>query len=89
MGGKEAITKLLEIDPGARAIVSSGYCNDPVMANFRDYGFLGMVPKPYVIRDMLDEVRRLMTIQQKVARSQLPQNSRGTGNEDSISIGGK
>lgn len=81
MGGKEAISKLLEIDPNARAIVSSGYSNDPVMANFKDYGFLGVVQKPYGIKDMLDEVRKLMIIQQKVIRSQLPGNSKRTENE--------
>ncbi len=58
MGGKETIARLLEMDPKAKAIVSSGYSNDPVMANFRDYGSLGMVPKPYGISDMLDEIRK-------------------------------
>jgi PAS domain S-box-containing protein len=52
MGGKEAIQKLLEIDPGARAIVSSGYSNDPVMAHYREHGFMGVVPKPYKIEEL-------------------------------------
>ena len=47
MGGKEAINKLLEIDPEVRAIVSSGYSDDPVLANFQEYGFKGMMPKPF------------------------------------------
>lgn len=47
MGGKECIGKLREIDPGVKAIVSSGYSNDPVMSNFREYGFQGVVPKPF------------------------------------------
>lgn len=47
MGGKEAIVKLREIDPGAVAIVSSGYSYDPVMANFKEFGFDAVVPKPY------------------------------------------
>jgi CheY-like chemotaxis protein len=61
MGGKEAIKHLLELDPGARAIVSSGYSNDPVMAEFRKYGFCGVVAKPYEIRELakvLDSVVR-------------------------------
>ena len=45
MGGKECIGKLREIDPEVKAIVSSGYSNDPVMSNFREYGFRGVVPK--------------------------------------------
>jgi len=47
MGGKEAIKKLLEIDPEVKAIVSSGYSDDPVLANFQEYGFKDMMPKPF------------------------------------------
>lgn len=47
MGGKEAIQKLQEIDSEVKAIVSSGYSDDPVLANFQDYGFKGMIPKPF------------------------------------------
>ncbi len=52
MGGKETIGQLLKMDPRARAIVSSGYSNDPVMANHEDYGFVGVVPKPYKIEEL-------------------------------------
>jgi CheY-like chemotaxis protein len=52
MGGKAAIKKLLRVDPGVRAIVSSGYADDPVMARFRDYGFSGMVAKPYNLAEL-------------------------------------
>jgi len=49
MGGKEAIKKLLEIEPELKAIVFSGYSNDPVLANFEEYGFKGMMRKPFEI----------------------------------------
>jgi PAS domain S-box-containing protein len=52
MGGRETIKKLLELDPDIRAIVSSGYSNDPVMSNFRQYGFLGILPKPFRVSDL-------------------------------------
>ncbi|HWR58838.1 MAG TPA: PAS domain S-box protein, partial [Thermodesulfovibrionales bacterium] len=52
MGGKETIRKLLEIDPKVKAIASSGYSNDPVMANFREYGFASVIPKPYRIAEI-------------------------------------
>ncbi|RPH50340.1 MAG: PAS domain S-box protein, partial [Desulfobacteraceae bacterium] len=47
MGGKEAIKKLLEIDPELKAVVFSGYSDDPVMSNYREYGFRGMMSKPF------------------------------------------
>ena len=47
MGGKEAIRRLKEIDPQVKAIVSSGYSNDPVMAEHQAHGFTGVVLKPY------------------------------------------
>lgn len=47
MGGKEAAQYILEIDPAARLIVSSGYSGDPVMAEYGNYGFSGAVVKPY------------------------------------------
>jgi PAS domain S-box-containing protein len=47
MGGEQAMRELLKIDPGIKAIVSSGYFNDPVMSDFQKYGFKGAMPKPY------------------------------------------
>ena len=52
MGGKEVVTRLLELDPGARAVASSGYSTDPVMANHRAHGFTACLPKPYTVDDL-------------------------------------
>ncbi len=59
MGGKEAIKRLLEFDPQARAIVSSGYSNDPVMAEFQKHGFRGVVAKPYQIHELARVLREV------------------------------
>ena len=56
MGGKEAVTKLLALDPAARVVVSSGYSDDPVMAAYQKYGFAGVMPKPF----LLDDLSRLL-----------------------------
>ncbi|MBI2881182.1 MAG: response regulator [Candidatus Tectomicrobia bacterium] len=47
LGGKETIKRLLEIDPRVKAIVSSGYSNDPILSSYKKYGFKGIVVKPY------------------------------------------
>jgi DNA-binding NarL/FixJ family response regulator len=47
MGGKEALKKLIEIDPTVNAIVSSGYATDATMSRYQDYGFHGVIAKPY------------------------------------------
>ena len=52
MGGKEAIKELLKIDPQVKAIVSSGYSDDPIMADFQKYGFAGVIAKPYKVAEL-------------------------------------
>ena len=61
MGGKETIRRLREIDPGVRAIVSSGYSNDAVIADFRAHGFMAMVAKPYRMEDLARALTEAIT----------------------------
>ena len=60
MGGKETIGELLKIDPAVRAIVSSGYSNDPVLANFQDYGFRSVLGKPYRLQELGAVLKKLL-----------------------------
>ncbi|MDO9533257.1 MAG: PAS domain S-box protein [Deltaproteobacteria bacterium] len=60
IGGKEAIEKLLQIDPQVKAIVSSGYSDDPIMANFTEYGFSGVIAKPYRVADLSKVLQRVL-----------------------------
>lgn len=60
MGGKEAIGKLLALDPGAIAIVSSGYSSDPVMADYAAYGFAGVIAKPFEMKDLGNMLHALL-----------------------------
>jgi PAS domain S-box-containing protein len=60
MGGKQALEKLLEFDPETRAIVSSGYSIDPVMAEHESYGFKGMLAKPYVMKLLATELYKVI-----------------------------
>jgi len=59
MGGKEAAGEILRIDPEAKIIASSGYSNDPVMSNFREHGFCGIITKPYRIEDLGELLARV------------------------------
>jgi DNA-binding NtrC family response regulator len=59
MGGEEAAWKLQEMDPEVKAIVSSGYSDDPVMTNWRQYGFFGVMSKPYQAEDLRQVLERL------------------------------
>jgi PAS domain S-box-containing protein len=77
MGGKETVRKLREIDPGLKAIVSSGYSNDPVMANYRDYGFAAVLSKPYRPQEM----SRILSDVLGPLGSRLHDTQGGDGNE--------
>ncbi len=63
MGGKETIEKLLQIDPQVKAIVSSGYSDDPIMANFKECGFSEVLAKPYKIVDLSKILQRVIAKQ--------------------------
>jgi signal transduction histidine kinase/CheY-like chemotaxis protein len=61
MGGKTAIELIRKIDPQVPAIVSSGYSNDPVMADFSRFGFQAMVLKPYEVLILATTIRQLLS----------------------------
>jgi len=61
MGGKEAMRKLLKIDSNVKAIVSSGYSNDPILSDFKKFGFKGMLTKPHQISDLNEAVNRVLS----------------------------
>ncbi len=63
MGGKETVKHLKEMYPDVKAIVSSGYSNDPVMADYKKYGFDGIIIKPYRISDLADVLQKTISTQ--------------------------
>lgn len=59
LGGKLTMERLLEIDSAARGIVLSGYIDDPVIHDFRQYGFLGALTKPFTLKKLQDLLEKL------------------------------
>ncbi len=61
MGGKAALANLRTFDPDVKAIVSSGYADDPVFSEFREHGFAASVPKPYLANELTKTVDRIIS----------------------------
>jgi CheY-like chemotaxis protein len=60
MDGTEVMKKLLAIDPDVKAIISSGYLHDPVIANYEDYGFTGILTKPYDPKELDEKLQNII-----------------------------
>jgi signal transduction histidine kinase/ActR/RegA family two-component response regulator len=64
IGGKEAIKEIAAIDPKVKAIVSSGYSNDPIMASPQEYGFRAVLAKPYTLRDLKEAINTILELRE-------------------------
>ncbi len=60
MGGEKAVQEIHAINPEAKVIVSSGYSNDQVMANFQDYGFIAAIIKPFQMQDIKEAINKAL-----------------------------
>jgi DNA-binding NarL/FixJ family response regulator len=60
MGGVECMKKLLEIDPEVKAIISSGYVDNPIMSKYRESGFKGIIIKPYEIEELSEILYKIL-----------------------------
>lgn len=64
MGGIEAAAKILELDPGARIYISTGFSSDPVVADYGKYGLSGAIAKPYTAEELRALLSRALTHQE-------------------------
>lgn len=55
-GGHVALQEIRKVFPAVRALVSSGYADDPILSEYEHYGFIGSIPKPYTREQMLKTV---------------------------------
>jgi PAS domain S-box-containing protein len=60
MGGRETIAHLRLLNPQVVALLSSGYTNDPMLANYAQYGFRGVVAKPYTVKELQETLQRVL-----------------------------
>jgi CheY-like chemotaxis protein len=60
LGGKETIKQLKKLDPDVKAVVSSGFTDDPAVLDFSDYGFDEKLTKPYKIHDLKNILEQVM-----------------------------
>ncbi|HHX77493.1 MAG TPA: response regulator [Firmicutes bacterium] len=60
MGGKEAIREIRKFAPDLKAIVTSGYNNDPVMADYKNYGFDDFIIKPFNVEELKQVLRKVL-----------------------------
>jgi two-component system, cell cycle sensor histidine kinase and response regulator CckA len=60
VGGQEAIQTLLQFDPAVKAIVMSGYANDPVLTEPERYGFKGILAKPFSVNKLREVLSMAM-----------------------------
>jgi CheY-like chemotaxis protein len=61
MGGKETVKQLREIDPHAKVIVFSGYSNDPIFTDYREFGFDGVLSKPFSIEEFMHTISSVLS----------------------------
>jgi CheY-like chemotaxis protein len=60
-GGREVLAAIRTFDGTAKAIVSSGYSNDAILANFSEHGFSACLAKPYQLTELIGTVRRTLS----------------------------
>ncbi len=60
MGGAEAVREIRSIDPSVKAVLSSGYGDDPAIRNYRDHGFHGVIPKPFRLEELGKTLERII-----------------------------
>ncbi len=77
LGGMGTLTRLQQLDPQVKALVSSGYSNDPIMANYASHGFVGVITKPYSLIELSNMVHQRLWRQSPLPTGQTPSDPPG------------
>jgi len=65
MGGIETVARIREIDPGVQAIATTGHFQESLTEEYKKYGFVGILPKPYVLTELLEVIDRVIGMDRK------------------------
>jgi PAS domain S-box-containing protein len=52
MGAQETMPKLVDIDPLIKGIISSGYSTNPMIVDYRSFGYAAAIVKPYGFKEL-------------------------------------
>ncbi len=77
LGGLETLAQLRQHDPHVKALVSSGYSNDPIMANYASHGFAGVITKPYSMIELSNRIHKILWHPSSLESDQSPSNPHG------------
>lgn len=78
LGGKETIHRLRELDPNVKAIASSGYSDDPIMAEYECYGFAAVLAKPYTAGELAEALHACSQLDARSGSDSLDDSPRAT-----------
>ncbi len=59
-GGLETVKEILQLNPDAKIVVSSGYGHGKIMSDYKEYGFVDIAPKPYTIDKLEETLHRVL-----------------------------
>jgi len=59
-GGEIAIGRWKNAHPEVKAVISSGYMNDPVIEEYWKYGFVGAMVKPYSLMELKSSLEKIL-----------------------------
>jgi CheY-like chemotaxis protein len=60
IGGLGAIKEILALDSAAKVVISSGYSNDPTLLAYKEYGFCGVMTKPYRLKRLKEDLEEII-----------------------------
>ena len=63
IGGLETIARIKEIDPDVRAIATTGHFQETLTGDYIKYGFVGILPKPYILKELLEAIDRVIRME--------------------------